>query len=135
MPRFRLAVTALFVLAGCENEPTPAPVSDTVSAEAVEQYRTAALLRTQAVDTRIVALEGEVAMADSTVAVALQARLDDLRAQRRAIQQGLDSLGGQSEAVFREATQVTDARLDALERALGPPADSAAADAADTSRG
>lgn len=126
----RLALFGLLLAFGCGDAPE-APAEAHVSHETVERYRTAALLRTQALDARIAALEAEAAAADSATAAVLQATIETLHTERQAVQTGLDSLGGQAEPVFQEATRTTDAQLDALERRLLPP-DSVAADSATT---
>lgn len=124
-PRGLVLLGLLFVL-GC-GDAAEAPATDRVSHETVERYRTEALLRTQALDARIAEIEADAAAADSATAAALQTTIDALHAARQAVQQGLDTLGGQPEAVFQEATRATEAQLEALERRLLPP-DSAAAD-------
>ena len=95
-----------------------------VSHEAVERYRTAVLLRTQGLDARIAAIETEAATADSARAAMLQPTITALHAQRQAIQQGLDTLDGQPEAIFTEARQAIDAQVDALAARLGTAPDS-----------
>lgn len=100
---------------GCADGGAPSPV-ETVTPEAVERFRTGAIVALQEVDADIALLEGTANQADSAAAIAYGRALDSIRQERQDIQSALDTLHGSPTVAFGEATQRIDADIAALGR-------------------
>ena len=134
MPRLvPFALVILLLVAGCEGDSSPSPSATMVSAEAVERYRTDALLQTQAIDSTIARIEARAVGADSATTARYQQTLNDLYTRRQAVQRQLDSLRVGTEAQFDARQQALDQALDALRRRVNGVAGDSARPATPTS--